>query len=66
MSDKKEDKNNDSILRVSAMLASVAVVIAGGIFDLEFQIQALAMGFLLVIASGTDPLKLVDRWKERK
>lgn len=63
MSTKRE--KGDSLLRIVAMLCSIAMVALGGILMLEFEIQALSMGFLLVIASGTDPLKILDRWRNK-
>jgi len=61
-----DKKNNDSILRITAMVASVAVFLIGAIFSLDFKVQAVAMGFLLVNAAGTDPLELIEKWRKRK
>ena len=58
-------KGDDSILRITAMVLSAIIFIAGGYMGVDIKTQGLVMGFLLVIASGTDPLALLDRWKKK-
>ena len=55
----------DVMLRILAMIGSIIVIFIGALYELEIKVQAVAMGFLLVIASGTDPLLLLREWRNK-
>ena len=57
---------NDTILRITAMVASLFVLAIGGFLGLGVQIQFISLGFLLIIASGTDPKIFIELWKRGK